>query len=201
MSQGLWGYTDGTIAQPGAGALAEEVANWWRSSDMARGNIVLCLAPAVQQSAEEAATVVDLWNALRVGYGSPMATTVYKDLKEAISIRIHNNSHPAPQIDKMSAAFAHLNNISVNTAPNVRNLGIVQEHQALILMAALPQKWEHLIPIICQGHDLGDLDVSVVCDVIIAQYENETNRGQHKEHKVNQANKLSAVKCKCGDPS
>ena len=81
MSQGLWGYTDGTIAQPGAGAPAEEVANWQRSSDMARGNIVLRLAPAVQQSAEEAATVVDLWNALHVGYGSPMATTVYKDLK------------------------------------------------------------------------------------------------------------------------
>ena len=66
MSQGLWGYTDGTIAQPAAGAPAVEVANWQRSSDMARGNIVLRLAPAVHQSAEEAATVVDLWNALRI---------------------------------------------------------------------------------------------------------------------------------------
>ena len=113
MSQGLWGYTDGTIAQPAAGAPAEEVAAWQRASDMARGNIVLRLAPAVQQAAEEAATVMDLWNALCVGYGSPTATTVYKDFKEAISIRIHNNSHPAPQIDKMSAAFARLNNVSV----------------------------------------------------------------------------------------
>ena len=66
----------------------------------------------------------------------------------------------------MSAAFACLNNVSVGTAPNVRNLGIMKEHQALILMAALPQKWEHLIPISCQGHDLGDLDVSVVRDVL-----------------------------------
>ena len=96
MSQGLWGYTDGSIVQPGPGAPAKEAAAWQRSSDMARGNIVLCLAPAVQQASEEAAAVVDLWNALRVGYGSPTATTVYKDLKEAISIRIHNNSHPAP---------------------------------------------------------------------------------------------------------
>ena len=68
-------------------------------------------------------------------------------------------------------------------------------------MAALPPKWEHLIPIICQGHDLADLDVAIVRDVLIAQYENETNRGQHKDHKANQANKLSAVKRKCGDPS
>ena len=49
MSQGLWGYTDGSIPAPGPGALAEEVATWQRSSDMARGNIVLHLAPAVQR--------------------------------------------------------------------------------------------------------------------------------------------------------
>ena len=64
MSQGLWGYTDGSIPQPGPGAPAEEVAAWQRSSDMARANIVLHLAPAVQQSAEEALMVVDLWNVL-----------------------------------------------------------------------------------------------------------------------------------------
>ena len=68
-------------------------------------------------------------------------------------------------------------------------------------MAALLPKWEHLIPIICQGHDLADLNVSIVCNVVIVQYENETNRGQHKEHKVNQAKMLSAVKRKHSDPS
>ena len=81
MSQGLWGYADGTIAQPAAGAPAEEVAAWQRASDMARGNIVLRLATAVQQAAEEAATVVDLWNALRVGYGSPQPLLSIKTLK------------------------------------------------------------------------------------------------------------------------
>ena len=201
MSQSLWGYANGTITQPGAGAPAEEVAAWQRASDMARGNIVLHLTPAVQQAAEEAATVVDLWNALHVGYRSPTATTIYKDFKEAISIQIHNNSHPVPQIDKMSATFACLNNVSVGTAPNVHSLGIASQHQALILMATLPPKWEHLIPIICQGHDLANLDVAIVRDILIAQYENETNKGQHKEHKVNQANKLSAAKRKRGDPS
>ena len=161
MSQGLWGYTNGTIAQPGAGAPAEEVAAWQRASDMARGNLVLRLAPAVQQSAEEAATVVDLWNALCIGYGSPTATTVYKDLKEAISIRIHNNSHPAPQIDKMSATFACLNNVTIGTGANIHNLGIVQQHQALILMAALPQKWEHLC-YVTAGRSVLDVSGAVV---------------------------------------
>ena len=41
MSQGLWGYMDGTIPHPGVGTPAEEVNAWQRSSDMARGNIVL----------------------------------------------------------------------------------------------------------------------------------------------------------------
>ena len=168
---------------------------------MARGNIVLRLSPAIQQGVEDAATTQDVWHRLEVGYGSPSATTVYKDLKEAISIHIHSNSHPAPQIDKMSAAFARLYNVSVGTGANVQRLGIVDQHQALILMAALPQKWEHLIPIICQGHDLNDFNIKIVRDVLIAQYENETNRGQHKEHKANQANKLSAVKRKRSDPS
>ena len=101
----------------------------------------------------------------------------------------------------MNAAFAHLNSVSVGTGANTHNLGIAAQHQALILMAALPPKWEHLIPIICQGHDLANLNVGIVHDIVIAQYEKETNRGQHKEHKVNQANRLSAVKCKHGDPS
>ena len=127
--------------------------------------------------------------------------SINKDFKEAISLRIHNNSHPAPQIDKMSATFARLNNVSVGTAPNVRSLGIASQHQALILLATLPPKWEHLIPIICQGHDLANLDVALVRDVLIAQYENKTNRGQHKDHKANQANNLSAMKHKRGDPS
>ena len=105
MSQGLWGFMHGSIPHPREGTLIEEISAWQRMSDMARGNIVLHLAPAVQQVAEDVTTTQDLWHLLQVGYGSPSATTIYKDLKEAISIKIHNNSHPAPQIDKMSAAF------------------------------------------------------------------------------------------------
>ena len=64
-------------------------------------------------------------------------------------------------------------------------------------MAALPPKWEVLVLIICQGEDLNDLDLSLVCNTVIAQYKTEANRGQHRNHT---ANRLSAVKCKCGDP-
>ena len=150
-SQGLWGYTAGSIAHPGPGAPAREDTVWQRSSDMARGDIVLHLSPDVQQVAKGVNTVVDLWNALQVGYGSPTVPSIYKDLKEAMSIKIHINSHPIPQIDKVSAAFANLYNVSFGA--NIHNLGIQDQHQSLILIVALLQKWEHLIPIICQSHD------------------------------------------------
>ena len=110
MSQGLWGFTDGSVPHPGPGAPVDKVNAWQRLADMARGNIVLRLAPAIQQGVEDAATTQDVWHCLEVGYRSPSATTVYKDLKEAISTHIHPNTHPAPQIDKMSAAFACLYN-------------------------------------------------------------------------------------------
>ena len=86
MSQGLWGFTDGSVSHPGPGTPLEEVSGWQRLADMARGNIVLCLAPAIQQGVEDTATTQAVWHHLEVGYGSPSATTIYKDLKEAISV-------------------------------------------------------------------------------------------------------------------
>ena len=60
MSQGLWGYVDGSITAPGAGAPAEEVAAWQCSNDMAKGNIILRLTTPLQQFAENIATAEDM---------------------------------------------------------------------------------------------------------------------------------------------
>jgi hypothetical protein len=65
-------------------------------------------------------------------------------------------------------------------------------------MAAIPQKWDNLIPIICNSYETHDIDIAVVREVLVTQYENETNRGSHKGG--SQANKLSAVKQKHGNP-
>jgi hypothetical protein len=70
--------------------------------------------------------------------------------------------------------------------------------QALIAMAAIPSKWENMIPIIANGYEPEDLDLNTIQDMIVTQYKNEMNQGAHKGKE--QANKLLAVKHKCDNP-
>ena len=58
-----------------------------------------------------------------------------------------------------------------------------------------------LVPIITNNTAIGDLSMLKIRNVIIAQYETETNKGQHKQaaNPAN-ANRLSTVKRKHGNP-
>ena len=58
-----------------------------------------------------------------------------------------------------------------------------------------------LVPIITNNTAIGDLSMLKIRNAIIAQYETETNKGQHKQatNPAN-ANRLSAVKWKRGNP-
>jgi hypothetical protein len=66
----------------------------------------------------------------------------------------------------------------------------------MILLSALPQKWEMLVSIVTQQHALMTIQLSHVRDAILAQYksENVCSGGKGKQQ---HANKLSAVKQKC----
>ena len=112
MAQGVWGYVDGTIAQPagaaGAAPAPADLAAWQRSSDMARGNITLRLSPALQEFADLHPVTTNLWTELRTRYGTASVPTIYKDFKEAITIQFNPNQHPGPQFDKLTAAFGRL---------------------------------------------------------------------------------------------
>ena len=138
MSQGLWGYVDGSITAPGTGAPAEEIAAWQCSNDMAKGNIILCLTTPLQQFAENIATAEDMWTQLFECYGAVSVPSIYKDFKEVISLCFHANQHPGPLFDRLDAAFAHLGAITFGTAPNVTNLHLAHQFQALI---AWPPFW------------------------------------------------------------
>src|SRR5579859_869396 len=202
MSQGLWGYVNGSVVAPvagTAGAVAADVAAWNRQDEMARGNLTLRLSPAIQQAVSGASAKL-LWDAVKDRYGGVSLPIVYRDFKEAISIRFNPNTHPAPQFEKMSAAFSRLAAVTVGTGPGPTSLAIMPSMQALIAMTALPQKWENLIPIICGGVAIADLKLSSVSETVIGQYETETNRGQHKAASTNTAQKISAIKWKRENP-
>jgi len=202
MSQGLWGYVAGTIAVPVIAAgpppvTATDVALWNKNDEMARGNLTLRLSPAIQQAITSNTSQI-LWDAIKDWYGAVSMPHIYKDFKEAISIHFNPNQHPMPQFEKMAAAFACLGAVTVGTGANQTTLAIKPQLQALIALSALPAKWENLIPIICAGVAIADLKLDDVASQVIGQFETETNHRQHKA--AQSAQKISTVKCKCGDP-
>src|SRR6266404_3319653 len=208
QSQGLWGFVDRTIVcpvDPAAGAAAAEIAAaqaaiaaWVRSNDMAMGNLVLRLNPSIQESLGAFTAAEAVWDDLCDRYGAATIPQVYKDFKEAINIRINPNAHPSLQLDRMAAAFQRLSHVAIGTAPNVTHLLFPSQMQAMVALAALPFKWEHLIHIIINNYEMEALTFDVVKDAIINQWDTETNCGGHKGS--HNAQKLSAVKHKRGDP-
>src|SRR6266702_4173464 len=202
MSQGLWGYVAGTIPVPVIAAgpppvTAVDVALWNKNDEMARGNLTLCLSPAIQQAVTSNTSQI-LWDAIKDRYGAVSMPRIYKDFKEAISICFNPNQHPMPQFEKMAATFARLGAVTVDTGANQTTLAITPQLQALIALSTLPAKWENLIPIICAGVAIADLKLDDVASQVIGQFETETNHGQHKA--AQSVQKISTVKRKCGDP-
>jgi hypothetical protein len=68
----------------------------------------------------------------------------------------------------------------------------------MILLSALPQKWEMLVSIVTQQHALTTIQLSHVRDAILAQYELENMRSGGKG-KQQHTNKLFAVEWKRGN--
>ena len=201
MSVGLWGHVSNTVPMPDAAdfpdaaAFATANAEWTKHDNMAMGHMILRVNASIQQEVANLNFADTVWNRLLALYGVATPTTVYKDFKAALSIRINPSQHPGPQIDVMVAAFQRL---------TASSIVIPQQIQAMMLLAALPQKWEMLVSIVTQNYDLNDIELSHVRDGILAQYESETTRhghGQGKGKQQQHAKKLSAVKRKRGDPS
>ena len=156
---------------------------------------MLRLTPSIQQNLSYVTTAEALWDALKDAYNVTNVPTVYKDFKEIFSFRINPNQHPAPQFDCLSAALGCLKSTLIKGRSDV--LTLHNTLQGLVALAALPHKWEHLVPIVITTNDIDDVTLAEVRSSVIAQYETETNKGQHKSPSSHAAaNKLSTVKQK-----
>jgi hypothetical protein len=97
----------------------------------------------------------------------------------------------------MAAAFQCLVKVKV-TVP--------EQIQAMMLLSALPQKWEMLVSIVTQQADLNKIKFLDIHNAILTQYQSESvhgkpgqrNNGNNHGH---QANKLSAVHHKHDNPN
>jgi hypothetical protein len=165
---------------------------WVKEDEKALGAILLRVNDAIKEEMNFEFTE-EAWDALATRYGQSTPTVIYKDFKEAISIRFKAEENPNKLLDKMSAAFQRLSGANVTIPGPI---------QAMIALSALPQRWEVLVPVITQTNELSKLCLQDVREAIVAQWQTDASRHSgNKDKKPQNAHKLSNVKRKRGDPS
>ena len=128
-----------------------------------------------------------LWAHLEKHYRKPSIIATYLEFKVAMDIKINGNKDPLTAIDKMTAHF---------TQCNTSGLELPDHFQAMLIMAKLPSAFNGLTQIFCQKEDVKLLDVADMCKTIGLAW--EQRRG--KAPPQNQAQKLSAIKCRPNEP-
>ena len=193
MSMDLWEYANGDETEPGLSTTPTDaeraVHKTWKSGNQkALSNLILRINPTIREEVASLNKADTIWNRLKTHFDVVQPTTLFKDFKEAISIRIDANKHPLPQINRLQAAVHRLSTNGV-TIPEII--------QAMILLSALPPKWEMLVSVLCTSYDLANLNLKHVREAVMGQWETERNKGKPQQS----AQKLSAVKRKRGDPN
>ena len=207
-AQGLWQYINSQIERPDVldpkkstedELKANKVAlnEWDRMDNMAIGHMTLCLSASIQEEVSSLNTAFSIWDCLENHYAKATPTTIYKDFKEALSVHLHANQNPSPSMDKMAACFQCLMSVEVDVPEQIR---------AMMLLTALPQKWEMLVSIITQQCNLDSIKFVDVRNTVLAQFQSKSmhsNRGQCNkgQNQGQQANKLSVVKHKHNNPN
>jgi hypothetical protein len=199
QSQGLFGYTDGSLtipvsipavaASPAVPATATtpaiaavaavtaydptpaEVLSWKKSNDMAMGAIILRLSPSIQQLITQT-TAEDLWTHLTDTYDKDSLSTVYKDWKEVQNTRFNATQHPGPVFEKLDAAYSRLNGVYLK---GFSTLTIQPQLQALMTLASLPKEWEEIVTIITSQTLFPDLEPSLIRRVVIDHFETKNS--------------------------
>ncbi len=125
------------------------------------GHIILRTNAMIQQALIECTTFYTIWNSLCETYGKVTAPTVFRDFKDCLGACISINHNPTQYFDKLFAAFGCMSSAEVAIPPQL---------QAMIALAALPQKWEMLISIVTRDTELQDLDLGDICTAVVGQY-------------------------------
>ena len=210
-SQRLWGIFSGRESRPldlpsGRAAVAatgtspaqpaipaptqEEVSErqraqreWTEKDDQALGMVQLQLSHSLYSLSGLSAYCT--WRNLEEQFGKPGAAMIFADFRALTAFRL-TGGNPAPEISKMTTLLEclHANHCKFN--------GFVQ---SMILLNALPQKWDHITSVYIQEMEVNDFNLVRISEQIIGEWE-RLNAGKASTS----ANKLSAVKCKGKSP-
>ena len=171
--------TDAEMAQYRA-----EHSAWNKADNKALGALTLRLAPQIRHY--RAATSRTTWTNLVTAFGGTSMSAIYADFKQVINVKL-SGGNPVSEIERMATLFGRL---------EANQLIVPAALQGLMLLAAMPAKWDNVAQLFMQRQDLRNaLTLEGVRTAITQEYE-RTNRPVDKS-----AHKLSAVKRKGPDPS
>ena len=157
---------------------------WKKENSKAQGIITLRVAAHLRHHILESAYLT--WTTLRHMFGAPTVSALYADFKQVLAAKL-SGGNPIPEIECLATLLGRLNGTPLQLSDTL---------QAMILLAALPPKWDSIAQLYFQRANLAaSLTFSNVRRAIVQEYERQ---GRPTDQS---ANKLSAVKRKGPDPA
>ena len=183
-SVSYWLIVNGTTTAPMDLA---ELQKWTLSNSMANGAIKLRCSLNIRDLI--AVTSSATWTALSNAFGVTGVSQLFRDFKAVTQFHFSGMQHPAAEISRFNTHNKHLVVSGVTLSGYI--LG-------MLLLGALPSKWDHVAAIYLQGKTAHmQIDYTEVRNAIIAEYDRTGSVGGQQQH----AHKISAVKRKGEHPS
>jgi gag-polypeptide of LTR copia-type len=180
----LGAFTRPVVAVPPTQANLDALAKWDTKDEKAQGILGLHLSPNLRTHLGATSTLS--WAALDLAFGQPGISSIYADLQATLHIKIWGSQNPQVEMQWMLTLFERLNANGMAIAPPI---------QGMMLLNALPSKWDGIGMIYLQGQNvLANVTFAVVRDAIMAEFE----RTSHPSTLTVQ--KISAVKHKGKSP-
>ena len=180
---------DGTTTAPTRAVMAaynEEYAKWNTADNKATGAITLRVHASLRHYRTANQSARTFWANLRNAFGAASMSAIYADFKAVIGTKL-SGGNPISEMERMATLFGRLATNQVVIAPQL---------QALVLLSALPAKWDSIAQLFMQRTDLNHaLTFSNVRAAITQEYERQGRPIDKSAHK------LSAVKRKGPDPA
>jgi len=196
QSQNAWDLCESTESPPTnpgpyTGSSAEALTqhkylrDLWNDYTYKKNKVIrsITMSLSIQhRSLIDGKTPKETWDELKTRFGTPGPSVVFADFVKVVNFRLSGNN-PVAEIGKLREMFGIL---------KVNNVTLDDFIQGMILLQALPPKWNDVTTIIFQGRTQAQITFKLVAEAIQSRYEQSirpaANTGNHS------ARKLSAVK-------
>src|SRR4051794_9996338 len=196
-AKGVWQVARGSEVHPSdlpSSASAAEIAarvkeqsEWDNRDDQALGLMQLKMAKSLHYHITDTMISFDLWENLKSSYGVSGPARLFADFKRAITFRISGNGHPAPEIIKLQNLIDQL---------RLEKVELSDFLQAMILLSAIPAKWDSVPATILGTKKREELTFNLVREALVTEYD----RKNTNVNSGSSAKKISNVRRKGPEP-